>query len=228
MANYRNGRVQNRRHGFTVIELVIGLATVGVLASICYSVFAAKILPPRHREQCQGNLRQIGLAIKQYLADNGDTFPVVSSGGKYYGWADSVEPYFKETGLLQCPAERTWPRDKDGATAKSYTDYLFNSNLSRQKGAWLQSPAIYVMLGDAVSGDARQHSDGGGGRLRHEIESLVNRYDVPVGAATRHLDGANYAFADGHVKWLRGTDAITTPALRTCATCCGNPRFYIG
>jgi prepilin-type processing-associated H-X9-DG protein len=35
-----------------------------------------------------------------------------------------------------------------------------------------------------------------------------------VGAATRHLDGANYCFADGHVKWLKGSDANTCPVMR--------------
>ena len=36
-------------------------------------------------------------------------------------------------------------------------------------------------------------------------------------ALTRHLDGANFAFADGHVKWFKGSQADTT---------CTSPSVY--
>src|SRR5690606_27651759 len=38
---------------------------------------------------------------------------------------------------------------------------------------------------------------------------------IPGGGATRHLDGTNYAFADGHVKWLKGVVPASGTSTRT-------------
>jgi prepilin-type processing-associated H-X9-DG protein len=32
------------------------------------------------------------------------------------------------------------------------------------------------------------------------------------------LGGANYAFADGHVKWIQGSDSNTCPAINNAAS----------
>jgi prepilin-type processing-associated H-X9-DG protein len=42
------------------------------------------------------------------------------------------------------------------------------------------------------------NGDGTGGASNHNVSQVPNS-----AAATRHLEGANYAFADGHVKWFR-------------------------
>jgi len=202
-----------KRRGFSVIELIIVLATVGLLASIFYGVYATKVLPSRHRESCRGKVRQLSLAIKQYLRDNNDTFPLYSSAGKHYGWADSIEPYFKESNLLQCSAEPTRPADGDGPKTRNYTDYFYNANLSGENEAALQYIASTAMLADAVPGDAR-HVSRGPIPKGSDTSRIVDLKGKPIGAATRHLGGANYALADGHVAWLKGSDANTTPTFR--------------
>lgn len=65
----------NRRRGFTLIELLATIAIVSIIASLLYPVFA------QAREKarictCQSNLRQITLAIHEYLQDNDETMPI--------------------------------------------------------------------------------------------------------------------------------------------------------
>jgi prepilin-type processing-associated H-X9-DG protein len=75
------------------------------------------------------------------------------------------------------------------------------------------------MLGDAGPGDARQHSTGGSSHTPGPAV-LVNSAGLPIGAAIRHHEGANYCFADGHVKWLKSStgDPNIVPEIRNPAS----------
>jgi len=206
-----------RRRGFSGIESLLVFTVIAILAAVLIPVFL-RVRENSRRSNCQGTLKQIAAAIRLYTADSGEHFPEVNGipKQKRYGWADSIVPYLKDANLLQCPSEPTWPAQGIGSKSTQYTDYFFNSNMSGQSESALQSIAGTVMSGDAKPGDSRRESNGGTNRplQRGGIERIVDRNGVPVGAAMRHLEGANYSFADGHVKWLKGSDDNTTPAIR--------------
>ena len=61
------------RRGFTLIEFLVVIAIIAILAAILFPVFVRA----KQRAQtatCQSNLKQIGVAIKQYLNDWDQTF----------------------------------------------------------------------------------------------------------------------------------------------------------
>lgn len=205
-----------KRRGFTWIELVVVLAIVLIIAAILFPIFARPKVGDR-RTPCSSNLRQVGLAIKQYTQDNNEFFPMVKGAGSSYGWADAIQPYMKSVQLLQCQSEPTRPMRADGPATPNYSDYFYNSRLDGQNGSALPYISNTVMLGDAVTGDARQHSTGGTAKIPGAA-SLVNRASTPIGAAMRHLDGAYYGFADGHIKWYKGSDANTSPQIKNAAS----------
>jgi len=211
--------------GFTLIELLVVIAIIAILAAILFPVFA-RARENARRSSCQQNIRQIGLAIKQYLSDYDESFPQISvlAGGAAtdspWGWADACQPYVRNTQLFQCPSDSTQPPTAPATTVYgsdgAYTDYFYNSNLSGQNESALQYIANTVMLGDSATGNATRNSNGD--ETATGSANIIDLANGNVGAATRHLDGANYAFADGHVKWLKGSDANKCPAIRGAGT----------
>jgi len=212
-----------KRRGFTWIELLVVLAIIMALAALLFPLFARSRERNPSRSSCQQNVRQIGLAIKQYLSDYNETFPIVRVGvepfgAEPFGWADAAQPYVRNTQLFQCPSDPSQPGPGAfNGSDRNYTDYFYNSNMAGVDESKLTQIAATVMLGDAAPGDARRHCSGGS-TWQPGAARLVDTTGALVGAALRHLDGANYAFADGHVKWIKGADNNTCPALKNVAS----------
>jgi prepilin-type N-terminal cleavage/methylation domain-containing protein/prepilin-type processing-associated H-X9-DG protein len=207
-----------KKKGFTLIELLVVIAIIAILAAILFPVFA-RARENARRASCQSNLKQIGLGIMQYTQDYDEKYPkaVVGYPNAPYsesnpvGWADAIQPYVKSTQLYQCPSETGTPQTAPASWG--YNDYWMNSMLSAQSQAAVTSVAQTIMNGDGNSGNAYYYYNG--------CEVTGNASDVPCDATTpyitmkdsyqtgglfgRHLEGLNFAYADGHVKWLKGS-----------------------
>ena len=87
---------KTRRVGFTLIELLVMIAIVAVIAAILFPVFGAARERGR-RTVCQGNLKQIAVAMQQYVQDNGGTYPPLA------GWEYAAYTYTKNNQVFRCP-----------------------------------------------------------------------------------------------------------------------------
>src|SRR5215475_12188079 len=103
-----------RRRGFTLIELLVVIAIIAVLIALLLPAVQAAREAAR-RIQCTNNLKQIGLAIHNYVSTN-DVFPAMCvpnselSGGRmvvggYYSfytvsWLLSILPYVEQGPLF--------------------------------------------------------------------------------------------------------------------------------
>ncbi|HCE00817.1 MAG TPA: hypothetical protein DER07_07210, partial [Armatimonadetes bacterium] len=96
-----------RRRGFTLVELMVVLAIVGLLAALLFPVFA------RAKRAAQelgslSNMRQMGLALAMYAADHEGWFPAVKENladPRMTTWVDEVQPYTKARLLRRSPLD---------------------------------------------------------------------------------------------------------------------------
>ena len=190
------------KRGYTLAQLLVTVAIIGVLAGLLFPVSrpSGENAP---RSSCQSNLKQLGLAMMQYAQDNGERFPplaihaVASSTDSFskqpYGWADAIQIYARSTQLLQCSSEKVTVPSED-ATQSGYTDYWFNTNLNALSFDKMSSPQEIFLLGEGNDG-----LDGSDARYNRNV--LPQRWiDDENSPSRRHLETANYLYADGHVK----------------------------
>lgn len=199
-----NGKTMKR--GFTLIELLVVIAIIAILAAILFPVFA-RARENARRTSCQSNTKQILLGLKQYIQDNDEQFPTVTSSGVTAGWADGIQPYVKSVQLLQCPSETNGPNSTPANAG--YSDYWMNSLLSGQNEATLNYIANTVAVGDGSNGNATYAANGcADGNVSAAAltacSAAGNAAFSTANVAIRHLDGMNIGLADGHVKWYRG------------------------
>jgi general secretion pathway protein G len=193
------------RPAFTLVELLVVLAIIGVLAALLFPVFLTARGKAREIA-CLSNLRQIGMSVALYAEDYDGLYPFAVDPADYYTpqiWSSqpqfeaiiptmpliqtALQPYTKSKELFRCPADTGFQyEDFTGlpldASPSSYdrfgTSYYYRTEIAfRRAGeATFQRPAEVNVLFD---GDGRWH----GGLLLP-----TKRYNV--------------VFADGHAKNL--------------------------
>lgn len=209
------------KSGFTLIELLVVIAIIALLAAILFPVFA------RAREQarktsCANNLKQLVLAAAQYSQDYDELVIPYSttggSGGVAFVWNRLVQPYVKSQQILTCPSQ----------TANRNNGYAYNFPLG-SAGKSLADVPNATLTPEFADANGRDNSNNpvtnslqclafiiptlavpyhDGRRLAFPAEEPPTSANGWVGdragriKADIHADGANYAFFDGHVKWL--------------------------
>ena len=203
------------KRGFTLIELLVVIAIIAILAAILFPVFA-KAREKARQTSCLSNTRQINLGIIQYTQDYDETFPP----GSYpmtvpfvLSWRDVISPYLKNTQILQCPSYRTstfgygWNYQNFG-----YQDVSHGTGWASGLGQ-VQAPAETIIIGD--NPDAGMY--GAGGNYIYGPTQATPPADGIGNVSGRHNEGANYAFVDGHSKWISRSDAAGQDRLWTQA-----------
>lgn len=101
--------------GFTLIELLVVIAVIAILAGILFPVFA-RARESARQTQCISNVRQLGMAVMQYVQDHDEQFPPrfpnPPAGPAYpckpcrtIDWRDYARPYIRSEQLFRCPSD---------------------------------------------------------------------------------------------------------------------------
>jgi prepilin-type processing-associated H-X9-DG protein/prepilin-type N-terminal cleavage/methylation domain-containing protein len=193
------------RFAFTLIELLVVIGIICLLAAILFPVFS-RVRHNGHRTVCNSNLKQLSIGIIQYTQDYDDRFPLglmVNEEGNFQTSLDLVQPYLKSHQVAICPSDSDNPDvDLNGifpvAPGKGLSSYTANDKIC---------PAFEAPV--ALS-EVRQAS-----RLPLIWDAYIAKVDPTMGpfveVQRRHLDGANCAFVDGHVKWIKTRPELSDP-----------------
>ncbi len=225
--------VRSLQSAFTLIEILAVVAIVGTLAALSFSMLSGT-RAKANDVACLSNLKQLGVGVQLYLADN-ERYPAGTfNGGPYVHWTDAVQPYLGKdnvrranglTKIFDCPA-------KTVSTGQPEMAYSANPNvmrdLARSSAAQqvhmmqVQRPSSTIILADACQLNEK-------GYVKPFMFSQPGIYDrsegnadqaVPVGADKdginfagiryRHANdtAANFLFADGHAQSIKKGDLL--------------------
>ena len=179
-----------RNYALAKWEILVLLSVFGGLIFVLLPPGLGTSKPNRDRSFCQSNLKQIGLAFRQYTRDYDEKLPPLSVENK--GWTQIITPYVKTDEVFACPA--------GAANSVGQSDYFMNARMARLDEKELSGFVETILVAEGEDNGAAN---------AHLSEIPLSWREDEYSPIFRHLEGANVGFLDGHVKWFRHTNFFT-------------------
>ncbi len=87
-----------RTAGFTLVELLVVIAIIAILVGLLLPA-VQQAREAARRMQCSNNLKQMGLAVHNYMTSNRDMFPYGCRGNGKHGLFTHMLPYLEQKAL---------------------------------------------------------------------------------------------------------------------------------
>lgn len=180
--------------GFSLVELLVILAVLGILAAILFPVVSSAVASSRS-SRCMSNLRQLGSGVQLYANDHNGLFP--ANGGSKESpqlWGQRIAPYVGIDFLgpvnqgklppdpFSCPEEHDMTMTGSHRSHYSKNIELNGSPSGTVKVTQIPYPEKTFLLADSLGRD---------------MSYLYEKSFAP-----RHDGKANVIFVDMHVESL--------------------------
>ncbi len=209
------------RKGFTLIELLVVIAIIAILAAILFPVFS-RAREKARQSNCLSNEKQLALGILMYSQDYDEMIPYNIYGANVYTWRACITPYVKNSQLYFCPSKRVTANP----FVANVADFGLNAGYAINVHHWNPAPPAAPIPPTPPYGQALGSVQDSSSCIlimeSDDSESQGLQADafgwVPNALwATRHNEGANYAFVDGHAKFLKPSVIDRTDADSLCS-----------
>jgi prepilin-type N-terminal cleavage/methylation domain-containing protein/prepilin-type processing-associated H-X9-DG protein len=199
--------------GFSLIELLVGIAVIGLLTGIAFPAIQSGMGKARLTQELS-NLRQIGQGILLYAGDNHGNFPPTSCSGEP-SWIGALRPYLGES-YDRIRVSALDPNRESRKTAGG-TSYLLNDEVDitydragNPRPGQLQNQLrmtdaskrllLFPASRSKPAGEDHIHS-GSMGRW-HSLLAEINPDSSGPVSRNRDVGSSGYLFADGHAEIL--------------------------
>lgn len=211
-----------KRRGFTLIELLVVIAIIAILAAILFPVFA-RAREKARQASCTSNLKQLALGLQMYTTDYDEKLPLEIGWEGYWwyayfvydpalGWPtdgaacyNAMLPYIKNTQIFTCPSGSVSENYYTPAPYSRNTNYTYNGWMHNKPLAGIQEPAALILIWEGMGSEG---IDGcvANPFIQFDGAGNANYWSLWYGFkddGNTHNEGLNYAYADGHVKWVK-------------------------
>ncbi len=204
---------------FTLIELLVVITIIAILAGIALPVYQNALAKSR-QAQCGSNLKQIGIGLSAYAADNSGSYPAASTtiDGVSTQWTKSLGPYLPkrsdnvESEIFVCPTHNYQGLSKLPSRTYGCTGAMLGNNgatatISRE------SDTIYASNFVPLVVEGQQPSSGTTACTSNykwsdaQSDLQVDKASKATKLAFRHRDRMNMLYADMSLRNVSFADA---------------------